>query len=486
MKSFKRQNTEYTPSKIIGIQTCVFSSDEILNNSVVEIKNKDTYINGLPVLDGLADPRMGVLEPNIICPTDGLTYIQTPGYFGHIVLARPMFAPQFFNDVVKICKCICFKCSKLLINKERHKHVLEMKKEERLKYNNTECELIKRCGESFDGCGAKKPDSITVEGLSKIILTWKGIETGEENIKEDKKFILTPEIIYKTFQRISNEDVDFLGFSSIYTRPESFIYYKYFPICPLSVRPSVKNDGGRSEDDLTHIYIQIIKYNDELTAKINDENTKTEVIESLSLLIQYNIAMIYDNKVKGGASIGAQRSGRPYNCIKDRLDGKAGRIRGNLQGKRVDFSARSVITGDPNLSIRQLGIPMKIAMNITKPVMVNKRNIEFLLKLVQNGPEIYPGAKMLESGETGVIKILKQMDRKSIKLELGDIVHRHIMDGDFVLFNRQPSLHRMSMISLEVKVMRIGDTFRFNVAITPGFNADYDLQVSYGTHIRVL
>lgn len=476
MKSIKKNNTEYTPSKIIGIQTCVFSSDEIFNNSVVEVKTKDTYIssNGLPVLDGLSDPRMGVSDPNIICPTDGLNYIQTPGYFGHIILARPMFAPQFFNDVVKTCKCVCLICSKLLISKEKHKHVLNMKKDDRFKYISTQCESIKRCGETFDGCNSKKPDSITVEGLSKIILTWKGIEMGEDNIKEDKKFILTAEMIFKIFQRITNEDVDFMGFSSIYSRPESFIYYKNFPICPPSVRPSVKNDGGRSEDDLTHIYTNIIKHNNELMVKINEENTKSEVIESLSLLLQYNIAMIYDNKVKGGAAIGAQRSGRPYNCIKDRLDGKSGRVRGNLMGKRVDFSARSVITGDPSLSIRQLGVPMKIAMNITKPVIVNKLNIQFLLKLVQNGPDIYPGAKMLESGDTGVIKVLKQMDRKSIKLELGDIVHRHIMDGDYVLFNRQPSLHRMSMISLEVKVMRIGDTFRFNVAITPGFNADYD------------
>jgi len=184
--------------------------------------------------------------------------------------------------------------------------------------------------------------------------------------------------------------------------------------------------------------------------------------------------MLYDNKVKGGAAIGAQRSGRPYNSIKDRIDSKNGRIRGNLMGKRVDYSARSVITGDPNLSIRQLGVPIKIAMNITKPVMVNKRNYKFLLKLVQNGPEIYPGAKILQSGNNGVSKILKYMDRKSIQLELGDTVHRHIMDGDYLLFNRQPSLHRMSMISLEVKVMRIGDTFRFNVSNTPGLNADFD------------
>jgi DNA-directed RNA polymerase II subunit RPB1 len=474
MRSSKRENTEYTPSRVIGVQFSILSPDEILKNSVVEVKTKDRYINNTPVLDGLFDPRMGVLETNLICPTDGLNYIQTPGYFGHIILARPMFFIQYQNEIIKILKCVCYRCSKLLINKNSHKHALKMKNLDRWKYVYSQCENIKRCGENYEGCGCKKPDNITLDGLSKIVATWKGMETGEENIKQDKKFILSAEIILKIFKRISDEDIDFMGFSSRWSRPDWMIA-QVLPVCPPAVRPSVKHDAQeRSEDDLTSIYINIIKYNNELMMKIKDENTKSEIIESLSLLLQYNIAMLYDNKVKGGAAIGAQRSGRPYNSIKDRIDSKTGRIRGNLMGKRVDYSARSVITGDPNLSIRQLGVPKKIAMNITKPVVVNKRNHKFLLKLVQNGPDVYPGAKIVESGATGVPKTLKYMDRKSIQLEIGDIVHRHMMDGDFVLFNRQPSLHRMSMISMEVKVMMIGDTFRFNVCNTPGLNGDFD------------
>jgi DNA-directed RNA polymerase II subunit RPB1 len=182
--------------------------------------------------------------------------------------------------------------------------------------------------------------------------------------------------------------------------------------------------------------------------------------------------MIVNNKVKGAVPM-AQRSGRPLQCIMGRLNSKNGRIRGNLMGKRVDFSARSVITGDPNLSIRQLGVPTKIAMNITKPVTVNDRNRDFLLKLIQNGPETYPGAKILER-RNGENISLRYVDRASIRLENGDIVHRHMMDGDAVLFNRQPSLHRMSMMSHIVKVMQRGDTFRMNVGCTKPYNADFD------------
>ena len=142
-------------------------------------------------------------------------------------------------------------------------------------------------------------------------------------------------------------------------------------------------------------------------------------------------------------------------------------------GKRVDFSARSVIGADPNISIRELGIPLKIAKNVTKPVVVNKMNKAFLRKLVLNGPDVYPGAKMLEQ-QNGQTITLRYMDRNSIVLEEGDIIHRHMMDGDAVLFNRQPTLHRMSMMCHIARIMPQGDTFRLNVGATKPYNADFD------------
>ena len=141
--------------------------------------------------------------------------------------------------------------------------------------------------------------------------------------------------------------------------------------------------------------------------------------------------------------------------------------------KRVNFSARSVITADPNISIRELGIPLKIAKNITKPVVVNDRNKKFLLRLVRAGPDEYPGAKILER-KTGESISLRYADRANIMLNNGDIVHRHMMDGDAILFNRQPTLHRMSMMCHIARVMYQGDTFRMNVGCTKPYNADFD------------
>jgi DNA-directed RNA polymerase II subunit RPB1 len=236
------------------------------------------------------------------------------------------------------------------------------------------------------------------------------------------------------------------------------------------MRPSVKHDAQqRSEDDLSHILVNIIKTNKTLQEKIQN-NAPSNVIDDWTTVLQYYIATQVDNKIPGVASV-AQRSGRPLKSIKDRLSGKGGRMRGNLMAKRVDFSARSVITADPNISIRELGVPMKIAKNITKPVVVNSRNKAFLTKLVKNGPDLYPGAKILEK-KNGDSITLRYLDRTTIILEEGDIIHRHMMDGDVVLFNRQPTLHRMSMMAHIARIMKQGDTFRMNVADTKPYNAD--------------
>ena len=456
-------------SKIIGVQFSMLSPEEIRRNSVVEVTSRDTYINNKPVIGGLFDPRMGVLEPGSICPTDGLTYIDTPGYFGHIELARPVFFVHHIKEIMKICRSVCFKCSKLLINKNQHNHILSRDSDIRWNYVSSLASKIKRCGEQTDdGCGCKQPEKIKLEGMSTIIASWNAMTDSDQSI--DLK--LTPESILKIFKRISDDDIHFMGFSPIWSKPEWMIC-QVLPVAPVGVRPSVKLDAQqRSEDDLTHIYSNIIKTNNYLKEKLALPDTNPNVIEMSLETLQHSIAMISNNKIKGVAPM-AQRSGRPLQCISGRINGKNGRIRGNLMGKRVDYSARSVITGDPNLSIQQLGVPLKIAKNITKPVVVNERNRSFLLKMVQNGPEEYPGAKILER-KNGENVSLRYVDRESIELNNGDIVHRHMIDGDMCLFNRQPSLHRPSMMGHVAKVMKVGDTFRMNVGDTKPYNADFD------------
>ena len=459
----------YMNSKIIGIQFSIMSPDEIRRASVAEITSKDTYINNKPCIGGLFDPRMGVLEPGMLCPTDGLTYMESPGYPGHIELARPVFYIQYIPTVLKILKCVCFKCSKLLISKEKYKQALDLDNEARWKFVFDIAKDIKACGDDTEnGCGCVKPKIKKESGIVSIFAEWKDKETDEPIIIK-----LTAEMVLKILKRISDEDVHFMGFSPVFSRPDWMIC-QVLTVPPPTVRPSIKHDAQqRSDDDLTHILVNIIKTNNFLKEKIQN-NASDGVIDNMTeLVLQYYIATQVDNKIPGVASV-AQRSGRPYKSIKDRLNGKGGRMRGNLMAKRVDFSARSVITADPNISIRELGIPMKIAKNITKPVVVNDRNKKFLMKLIQNGPELWPGAKILEKQNGESISLRYFTDRNSIVIENGDIVHRHMMDGDAVLFNRQPTLHRMSMMCHLAKIMKQGDTFRLNVACTAPYNADFD------------
>ena len=472
MSGKKDQQSNYG-SKIMGIQFSILSPDEIRRSSVAEITSRDTYVNNKPVIGGLFDPRMGVLDPGLICPTDGLDYMNTPGYFGHIELARPVYYIQYLSTIVKLLRCTCFKCSKLLISKQKYKKTLEgLSSEARWNKVFQLASKVKRCGEdSDDGCGCKQPSKIKKEGLATLFAEWDNIEGLGPDDQDKLSVKLFPEMVLKMFRRISDEDVTFMGFSPTFSRPDWMIC-QALAVPPPAVRPSVKHDSQqRSEDDISHILVNIIKANKTLQEKI-DQNAPANVIEDWATVLQYYIATQIDNKIPGVASV-AQRSGRPLKSIKERLNGKGGRVRGNLMGKRVDFSARSVITPDPNLSIRELGVPLKIAKNITKPVIVNDKNRAFLLKLVKNGPDNYPGAKILER-KNGENISLRYIDRDSINLENGDTVHRHMMNGDGILFNRQPTLHRMSMMCHIARIMPQADTFRMNVADTKPYNADFD------------
>jgi DNA-directed RNA polymerase II subunit RPB1 len=459
-------------SKIIGIQFSILSPQEIRNGSVAEITSRDTFINNKPVIGGIHDPRMGVTEPGLICPTDGLDYMQTPGYYGHIELARPVYYIQYLTTVIKILRCVCHNCSKLLIDKEANSHLLDLPADQRWNAVFKLASNVKQCGETNnDGCGFKQPLKVRKENLATIVVEWKELE-GVDPATEPEKLIkeLTPEMVHKILRRISDDDLSFMGFNPMFSRPDWMICQALL-VPPPAVRPPVKQDSQqRSEDDLSHIIVNIIKTNKTLLDKMQ-QNASASVIKDWHTYLQYYVATLIDNKLPGVDPV-AQRSGRAHKSVKERLVGKQGRVRANLMGKRVDFSARSVITPDPQLGIRELGVPKRIAMNLTKPVKVNERNIKFLTKLVQNGPDEYPGAKILQRTDGEIV--LRHVDRTTIRLKTGDIVHRHMMDGDAVLFNRQPTLHRMSMMCHIVRVMPVGDTFRMNVGDTKPYNADFD------------
>ena len=453
---------------IVGIQFGVFSPDEITRRSVVEIT---TYNTQEGKIGGLADPRMGVLENGKLCRSCGLNNHKCPGHFGHYKLARPVYYIQFYKKVLDILRCCCIKCGKLLLNKENSKSIKRSRGENRWKAVLAASKLITRCGEQTeDGCGARQPDKYNDEDICRIVAVWKGMGEGEGENKKPLERFLEPEYVYRLLRRISDEDVDFMGFSHMWCRPD-WMMCTVLAIPPPQVRPSVLQDNNqRSEDDLTQKLIDIIKTNEELGKKIG-KGAKKKAIDEWTTLLQYHIATLVDNDIPGVAQ-SAQRSGRPLKSLQQRLGTKEGRIRNNLQGKRVEFSARSVITPDPNISVEELGVPLKVAMNLTFPERVTAFNISRLYAMIQNGPDRYPGAKSIQRGEGRMIS-LKHVNTKTVQIAEGDVVNRHLLDGDPVLFNRQPSLHRMSMMCHRVRVLPYS-TFRLNVSVTKPYNADFD------------
>ena len=286
----------------------------------------------------------------------------------------------------------------------------------------------------------------------------------------DSKQFLSGQKVMELFRRMTEDDMKTLGLDVTHARPEWFLV-QVLPVPPLHVRPSVSAGGGVSEDDLTHQLVNVIKSNIALQNAITNGEPNI-IIEQFEIALQHHVAAFMDNELRGMPQV-TQRSGRPLKTIQARLKGKEGRIRGNLMGKRVDFSSRTVITADPNLGIHQVGVPRSIAMNLTVPERVTAYNRNELSRMVANGPTQHPGAKHIIRSDGTRVDLRYVKNKSELMLNLGWIVERHLRDGDIVVFNRQPSLHKMSIMAHFAKVLD-WSTFRLNLSCTSPYNADFD------------
>lgn len=479
MSMFQELDYNADIQKVSGVQFSILSPEEIRRRSVAEIVTNETYEGDVPKVGGLFDPRMGVLDHGKKCSTDELDNRHCPGYFGHIELAKKVFHIHHLKYTIKTLCNVCYNCSKLLVSTQdpEMKRILSSKKgANRFLAVTNLCSKVSRCGDkTANGCGAVQPNVIKREAttVGKLSAEWKSDKESTTSEEDDanKVVLWDADDVERMLRRISDEDVEAMGFNRNFCRPE-WLICSVLPVPPPSVRPSVRADNNtRMEDDLTHKLCDIIKTNKVLKNKIQN-NAPKKAIDEWYMLLQYHVATLINNNLPGFPAA-QQRSGRPLKAITDRLKSKEGRVRGNLMGKRVDFSGRSVITPDPRLKINQLGVPYDICQNLTFPEKVNQYNRDKLTQLVRNGYYTYPGAKSIKRANTGKIIALNVIDTKSIELNDGDIVNRHLMRGDFVLFNRQPSLHKMSMMQHEVVPLPY-KTFRLNVSVTRPYNADFD------------
>ena len=483
--------TEKTCS-IDKIEFTIWGNKEIKNNSVfgrdtLGLVLPELYENTEPKKGGLIDPRMGVTDNHIECVTCGLGTNNCVGHFGHMVLSEAVFHMGFWDTVIKILRCICIRCSKVLVYKNEE-DIIELLKNKKGKNRLNEFKnLVKNitnCSKANSGCGAPipkiKPDIKKSSAAVNIIAEYIVTNVTEDNPdKKPLREILSPDRVYKIFMNISDQDCYILGFDPKKNRPEDLIH-KIFPVPPVQVRPSVRGDfitSSTREDHLTIKLADILRANNRIQKQkesLNDNIYK--YFQDYGNLLQYHVAVYYDNESLSLPQ--SEQKGQVTKSLSSRLKGKEGRIRSNLMGKRTNFSARSVITPDPTISINELGVPIAIAKNITVPEIVTPNNIEALNKLVKNGRDIYPGANfiIIETGDAHTRPIDLRFRKKNIELRYGNIVERHVQDGDIVLVNRQPTLHKQSMMGHRIKVIDNMNysTLRLNPNVVTPYNADFD------------
>ena len=453
----------------------------------------ESYENYEPKKGGLVDLRLGTCDIYLQCSTCGENSLNCPGHFGHTDLAEPVFHFGFLNHLKNILQCICHKCSNLLIEKSDVLFKKALNKKPELRFKEIK-HLTKNVNYCFT-CGVPVPKvkrEVKDNGSIKIVVE-RALNTSNTNEVEDLqafakkiKESLSPRECYNILRNVSDNDCYLLGFNTKMQRPEDLII-EVFPIPPVIIRPTAKVDfmsAATMEDGLTLKLAAIITANKRVRQQIERETLSNELSsfnQEIINLLQYQVATFYDNESLSLPRTEFKSGGKSTKSISDNIKGKTGRVRNNLMGKRVDFSARTVITPDPYINIDQVGIPKKIAMELTIPEEVTPHNIKYLNGLIKNGRNIYPGANFVlrinyRDGKPEIQKIDLKYRKKSIRLKLDDVVERHCVDGDYVLFNRQPTLHKPSMMGHKIQVIDCDDlsTFRMNVSVCKPYNADFD------------
>lgn len=459
--------------RIGSIKFSCVSPDEIRRMSATKIITADTYDDeGYPIEMGLMDPHMGVIEPGLRCKTCGCKVDECPGHFGHIDLAMPVIHVGFIKDIKMLLESTCSSCGRLMLSEDQIQARLDsMEKME--EYGGDTVEFKNYSKETAKDASGK--GMCPYCGVEQIKIKLDKPTTFRE-VNDNHK--LTAKEVRERLERIPDDDLRALGFDPETCRPE-WMVLTALAVPPVTVRPSITLDSGdRSEDDLTHKLVDVLRINQRLREN-RDAGAPQLIVEDLWELLQYHVTTYFDNQTSG-IPPARHRSGRPLKTLAQRLKGKEGRFRSNLSGKRVNFSARTVISPDPLLSINEVGVPVIAARELTVPVHVNAHNLDMMREFVARGPgplsdhPYVPGVNYVIRSDGRRIRVT-ETNKETVAegLEVDYTVERQLVDGDVVLFNRQPSLHRMSMMGHRVRIMD-GRTFRFNLCVCPPYNADFD------------
>ncbi|KAG8300593.1 DNA-directed RNA polymerase III subunit RPC1 [Homalodisca vitripennis] len=453
-----------------------------------------------PVPFGVLDRRMGTNQKDANCQSCNKGLNDCVGHYGYIDLELPVFHIGYFRSVINILQTICKNplCAHVLLNdKERMSYYAKVRNpnltylarkaiRKQIQDRAKKVSICPHCGDingTIKKCGllkishekfrTRRPETVMAAKLAEYDEVVAYNAELESARKHGLTQILNPQEVLRLLEAIPEQDLFLLLMNPNVSCPAHLILTR-IPVPPICIRPSVISDlkSGTNEDDLTMKLSEIVFIND-VIAKHRLSGAKAQMINEDWEFLQLHCAL-YINSETSGIPINMQPKKSSRGLVQ-RLKGKQGRFRGNLSGKRVDFSSRTVISPDPNLRIEEVGVPVHVAKILTFPERVQPANKALMKQLVINGPDVHPGANFVEHKDSKYKKFLRYGNRYKIAQELkeGDIVERHLRDGDIVLFNRQPSLHKLSIMCHRAKVLQ-HRTFRFNECACTPYNADFD------------
>ena len=491
-----------TTKEVSSITFGIMSKEEIISSSVCCVNNTKKTGPG-----SIYDSRMGTCTTTGLCETCNQTPNICTGHFGHIELSASIVHPLYYRIVDKILNCVCFKCHRVLMTKGQMEldGITSLKGLKRFDLIFETIKKINMC--CHDECNTEKPKLKFTPSDNTYSIHYDTKKTKETSI------VLSTTDIRTILTNISDEDVRLLGFKPEESHPRNYVL-DVLPVMPPVDRPFVQVNGNIWDDDITIQYIEILKMNEQI--KQLDETDVGDMdprrVKTLTNLI-FRISTMFNNSQNKARHT---TNGRPIKGIKERLAGKDGQIRSNMMGKRVDQTARSVIGPDPTLKSDEIAVPPLIANTLTCPEYVTKFNIDILQKLVNSGvidtvlkdadkrtcinikrfrlgTRLLPG-DVIHRGSHRITIVHKSADiviegdkieragkmiddtiptNREYKLQYGMIVNRPLKDGDILLLNRQPTLHKGSMLAMKTKI-REGKTIRMNLAVCKSFNADFD------------
>jgi len=446
-------------SKIHTLSFYVLGNEENSKDSNVVVSNKELFKSDLPVPEGVYDAHMGTTDHFWLCETCGNTKAKCPGHSGSIELNYPVKSPLFRDFILKWLKVICFKCGKIISEKN-----IKVAKSKIL----SEYVKISRTINTCPHCNAPHPL------VNKDKFEQATFYVEYPGSKFNKKEELYNHEIKTILERISDETVAFMG-KPLRSHPKKFML-DVIRVAPNTIRPDIRRVGGNrsNNSDITALTKNIVEINELLPSKIPERERINKEIREM----YFNLDMAYFELVKGSSGSNNQvrmitNTNKIPNSIANRIPKKEGRIRKNLMGKRVRYMMRSVITGDNMLKIDEVGLPISIAKSIQIPETVRSYNRDRLNTYYMNKHVVYPGC-------SGVIKIGTHKMHKidylddEYQLQEGDIVMRDMITGDVMGFNRQPSLLFSSMSAVKIIVLEKGETLRMNVSSCNLYNADFD------------